>query len=194
MADGILALMALMVDESLATGDVPGPRHGLLPGRYACYDSYPTRDGGWLSVAAIEPQFWANLCRLLELDQWATRQTDDAVQDEIRADVARRVPRPATATTGSRELSRRPTRASPPVLSIPEVVQDAQYPAAARSSTRPIPSTARSDRSGTRSRAPPRPPSPSVRDATTTETDELLAAAGFSADDIAKLRDAGVVA
>ena len=87
VADGVLALMALQVDEYLATGDVPEPGHGILTGRYACYDSYPTRDGKWVTVAAIEPRFWANLCTALGLQQWTAHQTDDAVQDEIRADV-----------------------------------------------------------------------------------------------------------
>ena len=37
-----------LVDEYLATGVVPGPGHGLLTGRYACYDIYSCADGGWL--------------------------------------------------------------------------------------------------------------------------------------------------
>jgi alpha-methylacyl-CoA racemase len=84
VADGVLALMALHVDEYLATGITP---HNVLTGRYACYDTYPAADGGWLAVAAIEPRFWANLCRLLGLDRWSDHQSDDAVQDEIRADL-----------------------------------------------------------------------------------------------------------
>src|SRR3954454_22389475 len=86
-ADGILGLMALMVDETLATGEQQGPGTNLLLGRYACYDVYETADGGWPSGAAIEPKFWANFCRLLGLEQWAARQTDDDAQDDIRADV-----------------------------------------------------------------------------------------------------------
>src|SRR5205814_7170195 len=84
VADGVLALMALHVDEYLATGEVPS---NVLTGRYACYDTYEASDGGWLAVAAIEPRFWANLCRLLGLEQWTDRQTDDAAQDDIRADL-----------------------------------------------------------------------------------------------------------
>ena len=86
-ADGVLALMSLAVDEYLATGVVPGPRHGLLTGRYACYDNYEAADGGWLSVAAIEPRFWANLCRSSAASSGSTTQMDDAAQDDIRADL-----------------------------------------------------------------------------------------------------------
>jgi alpha-methylacyl-CoA racemase len=86
VADGVLALMSLHVDEYLATGEIP---HNILTGRYACYDTYETADGGWLSVAAIEPRFWANLCRLVELERWTDHQTDDDAQDAIRADLRR---------------------------------------------------------------------------------------------------------
>src|SRR5438874_9241208 len=85
-ADGVLALMALQVDEYLAAGVVPGPGHGILTGRYACYGVYQCADGMWLTVAAIEPRFWANLCRAVGLERWTEHQTDDAVQEEIRAD------------------------------------------------------------------------------------------------------------
>jgi alpha-methylacyl-CoA racemase len=84
VADGVLALMALHVDEYLATGVTP---HNVLTGRYACYDTYQAADGGWLAVAAIEPRFWSNLCHLLGLDRWSNHQTDDTVQDQIRADL-----------------------------------------------------------------------------------------------------------
>jgi alpha-methylacyl-CoA racemase len=44
------------------TGD-PVPR--LLTGGVACYRIYETGDGRHLTVAALEPRFWRNLCDLL---------------------------------------------------------------------------------------------------------------------------------
>jgi crotonobetainyl-CoA:carnitine CoA-transferase CaiB-like acyl-CoA transferase len=41
----------------------PVPR--LLTGGVACYRIYETADGRHLTVAALEPKFWQNLCRLL---------------------------------------------------------------------------------------------------------------------------------
>ena len=67
VADGVLWLMSLAVDEHLATGARPGPGHDILTGRYACYDTYRTADGRWLAVGAIEHKFFANLCRALGL-------------------------------------------------------------------------------------------------------------------------------
>jgi alpha-methylacyl-CoA racemase len=126
-ADGVLALMALQVDEHLATGVVPGPGHGILTGRYACYGVYGCRDGKWLTVAAIEPKFWANLCRALGLERWIEHQLDDAVQDEIRADVEA-VLRTRPRDEWCAELAPADTCVAP-VLSVPEVVADEQFAA-----------------------------------------------------------------
>jgi crotonobetainyl-CoA:carnitine CoA-transferase CaiB-like acyl-CoA transferase len=194
VADGVLAIMALQVDEYLATGDVPGPRHGLLTGRYACYDSYPTRDGKWLTVAAIEPRFWANLCEALGLERWTGHQTDDAVQDDIRRDL-----RAAFLTKGrdewTAELSPSDTCVAP-VLSVSEVVDDPQF--AARGAF----VEAKHDTHGAfrqvgplfaGMRAAPSEPY-AVRDVTETDTEELLRAAGVTADECAQLLEAGVIA
>ena len=193
VADGVVALMALQIDEYLATGVVPGPGHGLLTGRYACYDTYGTADGGWLAVAAIEPRFWANLCRALDLPQWIDHQTDDDLQDRVRADL-----RAAFATRTRDEwvaaLAPADTCVAP-VLSVPEVVDDAHFVARgtivdavhpAEGSFRQVAPVL----AGTVRADGPQP----VPDASTTDTDELLASAGFSSAERAKLREAGVVA
>jgi crotonobetainyl-CoA:carnitine CoA-transferase CaiB-like acyl-CoA transferase len=85
VADGALQLMSLHIDRYLATGEEPAPGGDILTGRFACYDVYAGRDGKWLSVAAIEPAFFANLCRALGCEKWIDKQTDDASQEEIRA-------------------------------------------------------------------------------------------------------------
>ena len=43
--NGVLFLMALQIDQYLATGEEAGPRTTLLTGKYACYDVYECRDG-----------------------------------------------------------------------------------------------------------------------------------------------------
>ena len=86
--DGMLSLMSLSLDEHLATGREVAPGTTLLTGRYACYDVYRCADDRWISVGAIEPKFWANLCRALDCEQWITSQHDDEVQDKVRADLA----------------------------------------------------------------------------------------------------------
>ena len=96
--------MSLYVDEYLATGDVPGPGHNILTGRYACYDVYRCADDRWVAVGAIEPHFFANLCRALGCEQWldAPDRRRGAGRDPRR--LPRRVRAPGRATSGSREL------------------------------------------------------------------------------------------
>ncbi len=125
VAEGVLQLMSLHVDQYLSTGEEPGPGSSILTGRYACYDVYAARDGRWLAVGAIEPAFFANLCRALELEQWIPHQLDDDRQDEIRSAL-----RSAFARRERDEwveaLSDRDTCVSP-VLSISELTRDEHF-------------------------------------------------------------------
>ena len=102
--------MSLYVDEYFATGEVPGPGHNILTGRYACYDVYRCADDRWIAVGAIEPHFFANLCRALDCEQWLAHQTDDAVQDDIRADFAAAFARQHVRRVGRRARSGRHVR------------------------------------------------------------------------------------
>jgi alpha-methylacyl-CoA racemase len=193
VVDGVMSLMSLLVDEYLATGDVPGPRHGLLTGRYACYDVYRCRDGKWLAVGAIEPHFFANLCRALGCDGWIEHQHDDLVQAEIRTAFS------AAFATRDRddwvaELGPADTCVAP-VYSIPELVDDPHLHA------RRTFVDAHDEHHGTFRQVgwtlagmERDQPEPQTRDAAATDTDELLAAAGFTTEDITTLRDEGVVA
>ena len=193
VADGVVALMSLYVDEYLATGEVPGPRHNILTGRYACYDVYRCADDRWVSVAAIEPHFYANLCRAIGCEQWLEHQTDDAVQDAVRADFATafaRKPRDEwVALLGPADAC------VAPVATVPELVHDAHFRA------RGVFTTAYAEGPGefeqvNRVLAGQRrdlPPS-QLRDATSTDTDALLLEAGYSADEIRALREEGVAA
>jgi crotonobetainyl-CoA:carnitine CoA-transferase CaiB-like acyl-CoA transferase len=62
-------------------GGEPVPK--LLTGGLACYGIYPTADGRYLTVAALEQKFFARLCELLSLEQLAPRQFDPAAQSEL---------------------------------------------------------------------------------------------------------------
>jgi alpha-methylacyl-CoA racemase len=53
------------------------------------YDVYETRDGRWLSVGALEPQFWAEFTRIIGLTDLPDR-ADPARHAELRAMIAAR--------------------------------------------------------------------------------------------------------
>jgi alpha-methylacyl-CoA racemase len=192
VAEGMLALMALQVDDYLATGNAAPPGSAPLAGRYACYDVYRAADGRWLSVAAIEHRFWANLCAATGLTQWADRQYDDTAQDDIRRDLGAAFatrPRDAWVTA----LSPADTCVAP-VLSIDEAAVSDQ--AAARGAI----ADADHPRAGALRQLAPllagaeRARTYALPDPAGTDTDDVLAAAGFTADDVAALRSEGVIA
>lgn len=192
VADGVLWMLSLYIDEYLATGEAPGPGHYILTGRYACYDVYPTAGGGWLAVGAIEPVFWANLCRLVDLERWIEHQTDDEVQDQIRADLR------AAFAERTRdewvELLADADTCVAPVLDIAEVADDPQVAArgAIVEATHPLRPPFR--QLGTLLAGAPRQGRYDLRDATLTDTPSLLAEAGLSADEIEALLAEGVIA
>lgn len=55
-------------------GEKTVPR--LLTGGVACYRIYATADDRWLTVAALEPKFWSNLCTLVERPDLLERAFD----------------------------------------------------------------------------------------------------------------------
>ncbi len=85
VAEGVLWLMSLPVDEQLALGGEIRPGHDILSGRYACYGTYGTSDGKWVAVGAIEAKFFANLCAALGCPELAGAQLEDTAQPAIRA-------------------------------------------------------------------------------------------------------------
>ena len=192
IADGVLALMSLSADEYLATGAEPGPGRSLLTGRYACYDVYRAGDGEFLVVAAIEPRFWANLCRALGLGQWIDRQMDDDAQPEIRSALTQAFAgRPRDAWVD--ELSAADTCVAP-VLSIREVTEDEHF----RGRGAFVTATHETHRELRQVGAPLAGGAPigqPVRlgsgPGTDTDTDAVLREAGLSASEIAALREEG---
>jgi len=82
--DGIVNMVSLAIDEYLTTGKEPQRGEALLNGLYPWYNIYETADGKHISVGAIEPQFYANLCRLMGLEEFIPQQYAEGEQkDEI---------------------------------------------------------------------------------------------------------------
>jgi alpha-methylacyl-CoA racemase len=61
MMDGAVSWLALAL-AALGGGERVGRGDQRLAGRYACYRVYACKDGGYYSVGALEPKFWAALC------------------------------------------------------------------------------------------------------------------------------------
>ena len=184
--------MSLHIDEHLATGSVPGPGSNILTGRYACYDVYRARDDKWLAVGAIEPQFFANLCKALALEEWIPYQNDDARQDELR-EAFRAAFSKRDRDDWVRELAPANTCVSP-VYTVPELVEDPHF------RTRGVWSEAEDREHGRFRQTGPvlaggqrEQPVHELRDPSRTDTVDLLRDSGIGDRDIQALLDAGAV-
>jgi alpha-methylacyl-CoA racemase len=192
VADGVLALMSLQVDDVLATGAEQLPGSAPLSGRFACYDVYRCADDNWVAVAAIEAKFWANLCGVLGLDALIDKQYDETAQASARTALA------SAFLTKSRDewvalLAPADTCVSP-VLTAAEAAVDKGF------ASRSVVATARSSTGDEWPQLAPllagavRESRYDLPDRTTTDTDEVFAECGFTADEIAHLRTNGAIA
>jgi alpha-methylacyl-CoA racemase len=192
VADGVLALMSLQIDDALATGAEQAPGAAPLSGRYACYDTYPTADHRWVAVAAIEPRFWANLCGLLNLDEWVDKQYDDAAQEELRTAL-----RAAFSTKSQDEwvaLLAAADTCVAPVLSAGEAATDPHFAARNAFAIADGPSEAPWWQLAPMLAGADREPRYKLPSRHATETDEVLAGCGLTAAEITNLRKAGAIA
>lgn len=88
IVDGVTHLSAMIWAERAHNGWVDERGANVLDSGYPFYDVYETADGQWYTVGALEPQFYAELVRLLDLPQWAARQHDKNAWPTMRADFA----------------------------------------------------------------------------------------------------------
>jgi crotonobetainyl-CoA:carnitine CoA-transferase CaiB-like acyl-CoA transferase len=74
MVDTLLNMMLLQLNDTVETGRSPRRGQTPLSGESAYYNIYECRDGKYLSVGAFEPWFWAKLCTLLGVPEYAEQQ------------------------------------------------------------------------------------------------------------------------
>jgi len=86
MLDGVVSWLSIHAGSYLATGEVP--QRGMMPlsGAHACYRVYRARDGRYITVGALEPQFWKGLCEALEVPDFVDDQFAPADRQREMAD------------------------------------------------------------------------------------------------------------
>lgn len=87
MTDGVVSWLSIHAADFFVTGESPHAERMHLSGAHPCYRIYPAADG-WMTVGALEPQFWARMCELLERpglagDAFATGERRVEVIDEL---------------------------------------------------------------------------------------------------------------
>jgi crotonobetainyl-CoA:carnitine CoA-transferase CaiB-like acyl-CoA transferase len=83
MTDGMVGFLPAALFFRQLTGQEPRRSDGLLSHRYACYNTYETADGRYLSIGAVENRFWKQLCDTLDISEYAPLQYDDQRRQEI---------------------------------------------------------------------------------------------------------------
>jgi alpha-methylacyl-CoA racemase len=88
MVDGVASLAAIFSGMAAAGLWSAEREANLLDGGAPCYRTYETADGGFMAVAALEPQFYAELLERLGLDPAAWPQHDRTVWPDQRKALA----------------------------------------------------------------------------------------------------------
>jgi crotonobetainyl-CoA:carnitine CoA-transferase CaiB-like acyl-CoA transferase len=87
MYSGVTSLLTIPLAVWRDGGCEPKPNAETLSGRYACYNLYEAADRRWLAVGALEPKFWAELCRRLDCEDLIPRQFEEQ-QDPVKSRIA----------------------------------------------------------------------------------------------------------
>jgi len=83
MTDGMVGFLPAAIFFRQLTGQEPRRGDAMLSHRYACYNTYETADGRYLSIGAVEYRFWKQLCDTLGVAEYAPLQYDDRRRNEI---------------------------------------------------------------------------------------------------------------
>ena len=144
-------------------------------------------------MGAIEPAFWRNLCRELDLEHYNDAQMDDALQDEIRGALAARF---ATKTRNEWADQLGPADCCvAPVNTVAEAIDDQQYVARGMVVEADHATEGHFRQTGPVWAGTTAPDGPyPVREGTVTDTAELLAEAGYQQATIDNLLENGVIA
>lgn len=84
MLDGTLALLPLLATLVLNGQPEPGPGEAWLAGALPAYNVYETADGRYVTLAALEPKFWAEFCRRVGRPDLIAHHIPADVEDRCR--------------------------------------------------------------------------------------------------------------
>lgn len=89
MLDGVLSWLVFPLAIFSTTGQRPVRGGEFLSGGYAFYNIYPTADGKFISLGALEPKFWVEFCRRIGKEEYIDKQYDPKEQNALIAELTR---------------------------------------------------------------------------------------------------------
>jgi crotonobetainyl-CoA:carnitine CoA-transferase CaiB-like acyl-CoA transferase len=193
MMDGAVSWQVINVFNQLAQGTPQTRGATMLTGEHPCYALYETKDGRWVTVGALEPHFWRNLCNELGMpeliaQQFAGGEAREETFRRVRAKFKEKTMDEWVALLADKDICFGPVASVEEMLDDPQVqhrqmvVQQADRRGEARRTLgNPLKLSA----------TPPtlRTPPPDFG----AHTDEVLATLGYTAGDVAALRSRGIV-
>lgn len=193
IADGVVEMMSLYINPYLVFGTDSKRGETIFTGQHPWYNVYETKDGKYISVAAFEAWFYANLCRLLGREDFIEHQF---AEGEKREEIRRYFKEAFLTRTRDEwvETLRTEDTCVAPVYAIDELVADPHV--LARGMVRELshPVLGRVKQVGSMLKLSDSPFQ--VRSWCTRfgqHTDEILAGLGYDAARVAALREAGVI-
>lgn len=90
MYDAAVAWTSLHGAAYLAAGERSAPARAPLNGGLPCYGLYRCADGGYLAVGALEPEFWREVCTVLDRPDLVERGWDPTCRAEVEEVIAQR--------------------------------------------------------------------------------------------------------
>jgi alpha-methylacyl-CoA racemase len=83
MTDGSLAWLAMEAGRYFGSGEVPERGNIMLSGGIICYRPYEASDG-WVTCGALEPKFWGRFCKAVGRDDLIDKQFEKQGSDAHR--------------------------------------------------------------------------------------------------------------
>ncbi|MGB5619114.1 MAG: CaiB/BaiF CoA-transferase family protein [Desulfobacterales bacterium] len=91
MTDGAASLLSLQFHFQQTGGRSPRRGDSRFSHRYACYNTYETRDGRYIAIGAVENRFWQKLCVHFGVPEYSALQYDVGRRKEILAFMRRTI-------------------------------------------------------------------------------------------------------
>jgi len=193
LTDAVVELTSLQIIPYLIMGIVPKRGETMLTGEWPWYNVYETKDGKYISIGALEPWFYANLCQLLGREDFIEHQYAEGEKREEIFQSFRE-----TFLTKNRdewvEILRRKDTCVAPVYSVDELVSDPQLIARGMITEVDHPTLGRIKQVGSMMKLSESPFQ--VRNWSQRfgqHTEEILTGLGYSKEDIDRLREIEVI-
>src|SRR5574341_955024 len=80
MTDGLVSLLSIHLIKYLVDSKIPEGGRMQFNGQFPYYRVYKTKDGKYMTLAALEKKFWENFCKAIGRRDLINKQYDDSIE------------------------------------------------------------------------------------------------------------------